>query len=220
MKNYYYLFFGICLLLANCAQNDTIDEQSQEALPAPININLTANELIMTKDGKDFAFSLFSKRHNLSTADKNIILSPFSLNMALAVLRNGAAGETKAEIEKVIGMNNLADSEINDYYLKIRDALVKTDPSLKLAIANSIWYDKDFVTVNNSFADLGKQYFDLQITGLDYKNEKSAIATINKWCEDNTNGLIKDMVESLSTIEILNALYFKGNWAEDIKFDA
>jgi serpin B len=52
---------------------------------------------------------------------------------------------------------------------------------------------------------------------------KTAIATVNKWCSDNTNGLIKDFYkeeDKLSDVEILNALYFKGLWARGYKFDS
>jgi serpin B len=96
--------------------------------------------------------------------------------------------------------------------------LLVTDKTLSLAIANSVWYDQDKFIINNDFVNLSKTWFDAPATGLDYASP-NALATVNKWCEDNTNGLIRDMLGDLKDVEILNALYFKGNWSYGYDFN-
>jgi serpin B len=61
--------------------------------------------------------------------------------------------------------------------------------------------------------------FNAQIKGLDFSSP-AALATINKWASDNTNGKIPKVLNEISdeaVMFILNALYFKGNWS--FKFD-
>jgi serpin B len=210
------LLFGLsCLLIASCENTDVSNNASSE----PVNIELTPNEAVMTVDGQDFAMKFFSIIYG-NEEDENIFVSPFSLSMALGVLRNGAEGATKQEMQEVLGMKDFSDQEINAYYKKLKEALIATDPTLKLAIANSVWYNKDLFTVKSDFSNLSKTWFDTQITGLDYSSPDKAVKTVNKWCEDNTNGLIKDMLKKLANIEILNALYFKGDWSEGYNFNA
>jgi serpin B len=118
-----------------------------------------------------------------------------------------------------MGMKDFPETEINAFFRKLKDGLTSTDSSLSLAIANSVWYDKNRFLIKNDFVDLGKTYFDAPVTGLDYKSP-AALATVNKWCEDNTNGKIRDMLDNLTAVEILNALYFQGFWTEGYEFDA
>jgi serpin B len=185
---------------------------------SPIEIEQTPNEAIMTGENKNFAIRFFSTIYS-NTNDENIFVSPFSMSMALGVLRNGAEGQTKQEIQKVLEMENIPDEEVNAYYKKLKEMLIATDPTLKLAIANSVWYNKNRYTIKTDFSDLSRLWFDTQITGLDYSSPAEAVKIVNQWCEDNTNGLIKEMLKSLKDIEILNALYFKGDWSNGYDFE-
>jgi serpin B len=190
---------------------------------APIQIKLTENEKVMTKNNTDFAMRFFSTVNKNSKGIENVVVSPFSMSMALAVLRNGATGKTKEVINKTIGMKDFPDSEINAYFRKLKDSLTATDATLSLAIANSIWYKQNAFNIKKDFENLSNTWFDAPVTGLDYNFMNEAVATINKWCSDNTNGLIADFFNenaNLSDFEILNALYFKGDWSPDYKFDA
>jgi serpin B len=228
------LSLAFCLALFSCESknidnretpeisevSDSIKTDGPKYISDPILINLTRNELQMAKDNTDFAMKFFSAIYDNSEEKENIVVSPFSMSMALAVLRNGAEGETKEAIQKTMGMKDFSESEINACFRKLKDALTATDPSLSLAIANSIWYKKDAFIIKKKFENLSKTWYDAPITGLDYSNMKAAVETVNKWCSDNTNEFIKDMFKDLKDVEILNALYFKGCWNKDCEFDA
>jgi serpin B len=234
------LGLAFCLVLFSC-ESKNIDNQEEEIpeLPEiqdpnstnskdpkyisdPIKIELTSNEQAMTGDNTDFAMKFFSHIYDNSKNEENIVVSPFSMSMALAVLRNGAEGETKQAIRETMGMKDFPEPEINAYFKKLDEALIATDTTLSLTVTNSIWYRKNAFIIKKEFENLSKTWYDAPITGLDYSNMKAAIATVNKWCLDNTNGLIKDFFEEgkdLADVEILNALYFKGSWARGYKFD-
>jgi serpin B len=185
----------------------------------PIKIALTSNEVQMVAENNNFAIDFFTALYATSENTENIIVSPFSLSMALAMVWNGAEGETKQAIQQAIGMSNYPESEINDYFKKLGDALLKTDPNTKLAIANSIWTHEGF-PVKQSFYDVNKTWYNAEVQEIDFSSA-DALTLINKWCSDKTNGLIKKILEKISPGEVmylLNALYFKGIWSS--KFDA
>jgi serine protease inhibitor len=137
----------------------------------------------------------------------------------LAMVWNGANGETKTAIQNALGFTNYTAADLNGYYKKMREALLSTDPSVKLAIANSIWYRKGS-TVNNEFLETNKTWFKAQTEAIDF-DLPTAVDIINKWCSDNTNGLIKDVLKEISRDDmmfLINALYFNGTWAGGFAF--
>jgi len=137
----------------------------------------------------------------------------------LAMVWNGANGETKQAIQQAMGMSDYPQSEVNDYFKKLREDFVKTDPTVKLAIANSIWTRQGF-PVKTVFYDVNKNFYQAEVKEVDFNSPKTP-DLINQWCSDNTNGLIKKMIDEIPSdmmMYLINALYFKGEWAD--KFDA
>ena len=209
---------GFCLL-SSCDKNQPT---SDETIKDPITIQLNTSETKMAEADKNFAMEFFSLAYeqNANVAKKeNIMISPFSLSTALAMVWNGAGGETKTAIQNVLGFQNYTDSELNGYYKKMNESLLATDPSIKLAIANSIWY-RNGIKVNDEFVQTNKTWFNAQVQALDFTSP-DAVKTINKWSSDNTNGLIKEVLKEISPYDLmflLNALYFKGEWGKGYAF--
>jgi serpin B len=218
MKNLTCLLISLsCALFYACESNDNDENTFQE----PIKIELSDAEVKMANEGNAFAAELFSVIHKNETKEDNIVISPLSLNMALAMVWNGANGETKQAIQKAMGMSDYSQSEVNAYFKKLREALVKTDPTVKLAIANSIWSKKGF-PVKQDFYNVNKDWYSAEVKELDFSSP-SAADIINQWCSDNTNGLIKKMIESIPedvVMYLINALYFKGEWSDKYGFVA
>jgi serpin B len=209
-------FIAGSIILFACNNNEEEKNNSSD----PIKIELSETELQMTNESQNFAANLLSVVNNLQATDENIVLSPLSLNMALAMVWNGANGETKQAIQQAMGMGDYPQSEVNDYFKKLRDALVKTDPTVKLAIANSIWSRQGF-PVKQSFYDVNRNYYQAEVKEVDF-NSPNTLGLINQWCSDNTNGLIKEMLKQISpdaAMYLINALYFKGEWSDKFGFD-
>ena len=215
-----YSILTSCIFLSACDNETGLGENDY---PDPIRINLSSTELQIADESHDFAANLFSVVHELMKDDpesKNIALSPLSLNMALAMVWNGANGETKQAIQNAMGMGDYPQSEVNDYFKKIRESFVKTDPTVMLAIANSIWSRQGF-PVKNSFYDVNRNYYQAEVKEVDFDSPNTP-ALINQWCSDNTNGLIKKMIEKIPgnvVMYLINALYFKGEWSDKYGFD-
>ncbi|MDR2804289.1 MAG: serpin family protein [Dysgonamonadaceae bacterium] len=205
------------ILLFSCDENSNGNE---DTLSSPIIISLSDAEIQMKDGGNHSAMNLFSIIHELQDNDENIVFSPLSLNMALAMVWNGAGGETKQAIQKTMGMNDYSPKEVNEYFKKLRESFIKTDPTVQLAIANSIWYHQDF-SVKDDFIRTNKTWYNAETNKIDFDSPQ-APTIINQWCSEHTNGRIKEMVKTISSntvMYLLNALYFKGAWADEFGFN-
>lgn len=207
------------LLFTGCNKSD--NEFDGNNLPKPIEIKLRSAETEILKTDRHFAFEFFTNVFNEEALDedKSFMVSPFSLSMALAMTWNGADGETKTAMQKTLKMSGYSDKDVNGYYQKLKEALLKTDPSAKLSIANSIFTNK-FVAIKSDFIKTNTDYYDATVKPLDF-TLPTAKDVINQWASDNTNGLIKEVLDKTGPLDLmylLNAIYFKGIWTT--KFDA
>ncbi len=216
-----FLFALSILFAANSCEQDIQIENINEKLADPIKIELNSVENSMLKSDQTFAFEFFSKVYaeEQKEDDLNFMVSPFSLSMALTMTWNGSDNETKLAIQRTLKMDDMSDQEINNYFKKLKESFEKTDPSTKMAVANSIWTNKS-IKILPEFASLNKNYFNATVDAVDFSDPNSA-QKINQWADDKTNGLIKKVIEETNPqalMYLLNALYFKGIWTS--KFDA
>lgn len=209
---------AIIAFLASCekAENGT----GGNNLPKPIAIELNATETRMLQSDKNFAFDFFSRIFDAEAADegKNFMVSPFSLSMALSMTWNGTAGETKTAMKQTLGLADFTDEEANEYFMKLKEALLKTDPSTKLAIANSIWTNQH-VAIEPDFLSVNQTYYNATAESVDFANPATT-DKINRWASDNTGHLIEKVLDKTNEDDLmylLNAIYFKGIWTS--KFD-
>ncbi|HUI32106.1 MAG: serpin family protein [Dysgonamonadaceae bacterium] len=208
------------LAAKSCDNKDEVKDLSGK-LPEPIKIDLQTVEVAQLKSDQAFAFEFFSNVFSEEKNDenKNFMVSPFSLSMALAMTWNGSANETKSAIQNTLKLGDMSDKEVNEYFKKLKESFEKTDPSTKLAIANSIWTNKN-IEILPEFVSLNKNYFNSTVEAVDF-GDPTVKDRINKWADENTNGLIKDVIEGTdpqALMYLLNALYFKGIWTSE--FDA
>ncbi|MDD2589261.1 MAG: serpin family protein [Fermentimonas sp.] len=214
----FFLAFTTILLVASCEKSNS---EINKDLPDPIKIDLRSSEAKMVKSDQQFAFEFFANVFNEEAADKddNFMVSPLSLSMALAMTWNGADGETKQAMQKVLRLDGYSDEEVNEYYKKLREALLKTDPSTKLAIANSIWTNKN-VVIDSDFIKVNQDYFNSVVKSVDFADSKT-VNELNQWAAENTNNLIDHVIDEtdpMALMYLMNAIYFKGVWTSE--FDA
>lgn len=160
-----------------------------------------------------FAFDFFKTLHTTQPAADNVFVSPLSLHIALGMLVNGAEGQTADEIKKTLGVQSLSQTELNDLYAYLLEALPEVDRSVTISLANSVWHRNSF-QVEQSFLDVLRKSFKAQVTAEDFNNP-ATVSKINQWASDNTNGKITKVIERIEpdmVLFLLNALYFKGDW--------
>ena len=192
--------------------NEPLSNENNECRP----IDLTRAEQELVTSNNDFAFNLF----RFAEPNKSTILSPISITYALGMLNNGAAGETQAQINKVLGFGETGADGINAFCRKMLTEAPNLDKLTKVMIANTIYMNKGY-QLNSDFVAKAKDYYDAEPETRDFYDDQT-MDVINQWASDHTEKMIekvldKDEFDPSAVSYLLNAIYFKGAWAE--KFD-
>ncbi|MFC1498558.1 serpin family protein [Verrucomicrobiota bacterium] len=163
-----------------------------------------------------FALDLYSI---LKKEKGNLFLSPYSISSALAMTYGGARGDTEEEMAKALHFTLGADrthpafAELDTVFSEIQKK-----GQVQLHIANSLWPQKDYRLLPE-YLKLTKRYYGVSITPVDYmKAAEKARKIINSWIEDKTKDKIKNLIgpgdlDPMTVLVLVNAIYFKGNWA-------
>jgi len=175
---------------------------------------LSGDEVEMVRSANAFGLKLFRQLRSETDTGENIFISPLSVSMALGMVYNGAAGETRDAMAETLELTGLSVQGANRAYRDLIDLLDGLDPAVSFLLANSIWY-RDGFPIHQQFLDVNREFFDADVRGLDF-DSPSAPATINAWVDDKTRGRIDQIVDApidpLTVMFLLNAIYFKGAW--------
>jgi serpin B len=164
-----------------------------------------------------FGFKLYGELARQSEG-RNLFISPASISMALAMTYNGALAETKRAMAQTLEIESLSNDDLNRGFSALRAALTGSDAKVKLQIANSLWA-KQSVRFNPDFIQRNRQFFAAEVTSLDFGDPASP-GKINSWVKDKTAGKIDkiiDQIDPMAVLYLLNAIYFKGTWADEFK---
>jgi serpin B len=209
MKPTFNLFVLAALLLhTGCSDNEPAGPLPGE----PVQFQLPVKSGAVISTSNSFGIDLF-KRTALDEPDENLMLSPLSASVALTMLLNGCSNQTYDQIHAMLAYDSLSPGEVNNVYRALVKQLLAADPSVKLAIANAVWYRLGF-DVYTSYLDSMNQVFNAHIEGLDF-NQTSSVETMNQWASDQTYGKIEQVIDQISpqaVMFLMNALYFKGTW--------
>jgi len=179
-------------------------------------INLTEKTARLLEAENEFGFELFRHVYGTETEHENVMLSPLSVSLALAMTYNGANGETKTAMEKTLKVYGLTPDDINKSYFDLVNALKSLDQKVLLEIANAIYYRKDFV-VENNFIKTNQQFYNAEVSALDFSSP-NALKTINGWVAAKTRNKIETILDEIKPSQVmflLNAIYFKGIWTKE-----
>lgn len=150
----------------------------------------------------------------------NHLMSPISLVYALAMVQNGAAGETQSQILRTLNfdgpLDNTSYNEVMNIYNYMEATSTEDQPNAILTLANSLWMRED-LTPEQDFVDTLKSYYDAEVYTVDFTTTET-VSNMNKWVEDKTKGLLKDTFKEFdpeTVAALINTLYFKGIWRSD-----
>lgn len=209
MKNM--MRYGACVLAVILSASSCEKAGDQERVAREL--ELTPDEHRLVRQGNAVAFELFKRASDELGPRDNIMLSPVSLNAALAMTANGAVGQTKEEMYRAMGLEGVDENAVNRYYQKLISGLPLVDPSSTLDVANSIWYREGF-SVLPPFLDTNREFFNASVEALDF-GDVAAPDRINSWVDLHTHGKIPSIVEDIPdhmVMFLINAVYFKGMW--------
>lgn len=211
----------VCLLLTGCGR---IGAES----PVP----QVSSEVIrqVAKGEQQFAFDLYAKMI-ASTDGENVFFSPHSVYSVLAMVAEGADGETAEQMAKVLGLEK---QEGASQFANTHQGLAALAAELKgsapeskdrhiLLTANALWVDKSFPLAPSYQQALGPYLASGGgVFACDFRNQYPAEAKrIDQWCSDNTRARITNIMPNLGAREaellklvLTNAVYFEGKWFE------
>lgn len=204
------------LLLASLSacQSDDFSTDTDNILVAKErqDIPLTRSEAELVNYTTDFSLELFSQvcqQHQ----GRNMLVSPLGAAALLNLMANGADGNTADEIYAVLSPGGYDIQVLNGFYSKLNTWLPELDNTTTVTQAYSLWMDNKF-GIKNSYVDFAKSVMDAEVIQVDFENPQSQQA-LYQWCSEHTDGLIEKIGCSLSDAQLvlLNALYFKGTWA-------
>lgn len=220
MKMVYYLISMLCLVFAGCSKVSNDGDNVKLQVEERQDIVLTKAQEEYVKKGNEFSHALFSAV--TKQEEGSFAVSPLSLEYTLAMLSNGASGNTQTEILGALGYEAGELEEVNKYYQYLTDALYKVDSSVDFCLANAVVANSAFATLNDNYVNAIHTYYDALIAAYDFANNtEETLSAINKWASDHTKGLIPtltDVFNPLARVILTNALYFKGAWNSSVEF--
>jgi serpin B len=172
-------------------------------------------------DGNNaFALDLY---HSLHSHEGNLILSPYSISLALTMTYAGARNLTESQMADTLHFNlpqdrlhpafNALDLELSQK----GNTQTSKDQSLQLNIANAIWAEKTY-PFKQEFLDTLALNYGAGINLADFIHQFDSVRIeINNWVGDQTNNKIKDLLpngvlNTDSRMVLVNAIYFKADW--------
>lgn len=149
----------------------------------------------------------------------NLIMSPLSAAVVLAMAAYGAGGETERQLKTVLHIPSPDKFGLSGYQELI--SALNSVKENKLHLANKAFVNNRF-SLKTTYKALTESYFQSISQSVNFEQSVQAADTINNWVKEKTNDRIKDIVlagdlNEDTALVLVNAVYFKGMWKN--KFD-
>lgn len=184
---------ALLLALAGCG-----GQAADNPNPTPADNTQPASEQTAIAD---FGVKLLQQS---SAANENTLVSPLSVYYALGMTANGAAGNTLAQMENVLGLDvDQLNKYLGDY--------IKTMPSgdkCRTNLANGIWIDP-ITEPTPAFLQTCQDIYHAEVFSGVNADE------INSWVNKQTDGMIPDIIDEAPyniAMYLINALAFDAKW--------
>jgi len=180
-KKFLILCFCFLLIITGCSKKEDIEKKGKKG-----------ESIILTND-----FSINAiKTTNSIIKEENYLISPYSMEIALNMVREGAKGTTKEELDKVVAKRDIKDVSIKD----------------KIGIANTIFIKDNYENI------IEKDY--KKVLTKDYNAEMlldkfESPKVINDWTSEKTKGMIKELIKELPdrfVMGLANAIAIDVKW--------
>ena len=210
MKKAIALLLVLTLLLSSCSKQETFVEEETAPPPLPTEAEKETPPVAVPAPWENAEVTDFSIRLLRESMEdgKNTLISPMSVLAALSMTANGAEGETLAQMETVLGQSKDA---LNDWYKNGTDK-----SSDYLHLANAIFIKDDpALTVSEDFLQTLEKWYETGIYMTSFND--STLREINGFVEENTNGMVKDILDKIpddAVMYLINALAFEARWAD------
>lgn len=208
-------------LLSGCAQASAAKELTAPKLsttPAnseEVNGALAGFGLELLKKTRD-ANGETAMNSDMDHMPFSTLVSPLSVALALSMTANGAAGNTLAQFQDVLG-GGVDLVELNTACAQLMADYQGLGGSTKCAIANSLWVDPEG-QIKDDFIGQCRGIFDAQVFSAQL-SEPGIVKDLNSWVSQHTNKMIPEIINQPFPEEtaclLVNALYLKNSWLSE-----
>lgn len=148
---------------------------------------------------------------------ESVIMSPYSVATALALLSAGAKGASFEEIKASLHLSGDQKAIADSFSESSTELRSKVGEAL-LEIANKL-YLKNGVEINPEYKDIALQKFNSELEAINFAESTQSADKINYWVEEKTNKRIQNLISPSdlnadTQLVLVNAIYFKGLWKE------
>lgn len=207
------LFAGVAGCSSRTQSEETTNDPPSDRV---LEVRAEDENLERAEAMNEFGVKLYQQINSPNGESVNRMVSPAGLGIALSMLRTGAEEQTAQEIDEMLGLKEMDAEKIAQEYRVLLDQLMRTDPSVQLEIANSLWSREGF-PLNAEFVARLEQSYGAQAQALDFASNE-AVDTLNNWASDRTNEKIEEVItgqiDPSAVLFLINAIYFKGSWTE------
>lgn len=173
-------------------------------------------------------FEHFGNALYLAAAAKtggNVAMSPYSALAALMMVRAGAQGTTRSQLDQALGIAGIADADALfnavDAQLASRNGTVKTasggSATVRFSTANAVWAQSGY-PFKSPFLDRLALDYGAGVRLVDYRRDtEGARRAINEWVAKQTERKIPELIpkgvlDALTRLVLTNAIYLKAPW--------
>jgi len=147
----------------------------------------------------------------------NLVISPASIAIGLAMAWAGARGDTAREIARVLHLGDDPRAVQQDTAGLLRRWHDAPQSDGRLSIANRLFGDRHY-DFQPAFLELTRDLYDAELEGLDFRGApEPSRGRINGWVSERTHGCIADLLApgslgGLTRLVLVNAIHFLGRW--------
>lgn len=175
---------------------------------------LTDTQLSQASKMNDFAFQLLRQSQK---SGESQVLSPLSVDYALAMVALGAEGVTRDAIVKALGYDVKEPQALHNLMASLMAYLPSVDENVKINLANAFYLNasRKELSLNPDYKKVLQENYKAACEAVKTDTQEG-IDQINGWCSKQTDEFIPKVFDyPLSKDNVclfINALYFKGNW--------
>lgn len=160
----------------------------------------------------DFAFNLYQRLVALNP-DKNTLISPVSISMALAMVSLGSA-QTQSLQSLGFNLTETSEAEIHQSFQYLNYLLKQSDTGLEMNMGNAMFLLQKLKLKDSFLADV-KQYYESEALAIDFEDWTKASQQINQHVKDKTQGKIEHVfsdLDSPASFILVNYIFLRGIW--------
>lgn len=193
------------LCLAGCGGGGEAKSLTEHVKPAPVEAGMGEGDAAALA-----GFSLELLKENWT--GENLLVSPLSVLCALGLTANGAKGETLAQMEAVLGL----PAERLNAALAAWATELPREKDCRVDLANSVWIrDGGSFRADEGFLKTAVDWYGAEVFASPF--DAAAVRDINGWVDENTHGMIPEILSELrdeTMLVLVNALALEAEWEE------